>query len=113
MNFFSPSKNLKNSILKENEINRIDVIENNSKIEFKKNMNILLFHNSIQKFLRLDNSTEQINIDFSVFLINTDNIEDEINQIFADKSFFAADVYFFEKEFESNLNKNKPYILIK
>lgn len=101
MNFISPLKAFKNIIDRENENSRIENLEKNTEQEFQRNMNLLLFQNSIQNFLRLDNSTEEIKIDFNAFLTNFPNIENN-NQFIEDpKSIFFSDIYYFEMEFES------------
>ena len=95
MNMISPSKTFRNCMTNENP--KIENMEKKAEIEFKKNMNLLLFHNSIQNFLSLDNSTEEIKIDFNVFLAQTN--EEQIN-LNSNKLFFS-DIYFLEMQFES------------
>jgi len=101
MNFISPLKAFKNCINIENENSRIENLEKNAEQEFQRNMNLLLFHSSIQNFLRLDNSTEEIKIDFSAFLTNFPNKDINIEFIDDPKSIFFSDIYYFETEFES------------
>lgn len=103
MNIISPSKTFRNCMANENS--RMENMETNAELEFKKNMNFLLFHNSIQNFLRLDNSTEEIKIDLNVFLHQTSVKELEIN-LNSNKIFFS-DINFLEMQFES-----KHYIFL-
>ena len=39
-------------------------------IEMRKNLSLLLFHSAIQNFLRLENSSEEIQIDYNFFQNN-------------------------------------------
>jgi hypothetical protein len=84
-----------------NENSRIENMEKNAELEFKKNMNLLLFHNSIQNFLRLDNSTEEIKIDFNAFLLSNSQEEEKIH-LKSNKVFFS-DIHYLEMQFESKI----------
>lgn len=97
MNIISPTKTLRNCIAKEN--NKIDYTERTAEIELRKNMNMLLFHNSVQNFLRLENSTEEIKLDFNAFLHTNIQKDDQLN--LNSNQLYFSDVFYLEMQFES------------
>lgn len=74
--------------------------ESDEENAFKRNINFILFHSSIQNFLRIENSTEDISFDFNnyFFTQNTSpNLIDNKNI----QNNFSVDLLFLKGQFES------------